>query len=781
MRVKYRHSTFIFLVIGIFFTGVIYLEWQKSIHDYHAHTIEDFQFRYEDKLNTYAKLGEISSHMIEMHMPAMLQQHLTKQPPQDFLAIQTLLRKEDMTNIQIYSLQGDLLLNSQAVPTSDHTLLGYNTLLQNAMQTKEAAFGLLFTSTFQGFRYVGVLNPNHQHVGYAQISIPMEHIVAYLDESMHSTSYFMYQKTFLGRGEQNQEWTKQFTPLDAQGEYYLIKTFSHAAIPNALKILSHQLVHRVITSEGIALSFFTTPFDAHLAVILPVYNYNQEVVGLLVSIQNDSKYILITFFQILKIAVLWFVLGLLYYFYRNNQRTESLLEQYKEAVDISALVSKTNTAGRITYVNEPFVKLSGYSAQELLGHNHRIIRAPEMPHHVFKEMWSTIKSGNVWKGRITNKKKNGERYTVNGTIIPIINERGEILEYIAIRYDITELEAYREILETKLSDTDYNLQVHLDMIRQYQNAIEHASSFCRFDAKGTILYVNETMCSVAKLDANDMLGHSVIALGLLSARTFSEIFSAISKGETWNGIIECHHHAHIACFLDATFSPIFERGELKEIMCISHDVTPLYKLYQEIEDTQKEVVFTMGAIGESRSQETGNHVKRVAEYSKLLATLVGLKKEEAELIRQASPMHDIGKVGIPDAILNKPGKLDPDEWTIMQTHAQLGYEMLKHSSRSILKAAAIVAHEHHEKWNGKGYPRGLKEQEIHIYGRITAIADVFDALGSDRCYKKGWELERILDYFKAEREVSFDPTLVDLLLHHIDQFLEIREHFKDNF
>jgi len=144
-------------------------------------------------------------------------------------------------------------------------------------------------------------------------------------------------------------------------------------------------------------------------------------------------------------------------------------------------------------------------------------------------------------------------------------------------------------------------------------------------------------------------------------------------------------------------------------------------------------------------------------------------------------MHDIGKVGIPDAILNKPGKLDPDEWTIMQTHAQLGYEMLKHSSRSILKAAAIVAHEHHEKWNGKGYPRGLKEQEIHIYGRITAIADVFDALGSDRCYKKGWELERILDYFKAEREVSFDPTLVDLLLHHIDQFLEIREHLKDNF
>jgi len=248
----------------------------------------------------------------------------------------------------------------------------------------------------------------------------------------------------------------------------------------------------------------------------------------------------------------------------------------------------------------------------------------------------------------------------------------------------------------------------------------------------------------------------------------------------WNGVIECHHK-HISCFLDATFSPIFERGELKEIMCISHDVTLLHKLYQEIEDTQKEVIFTMGAIGESRSQETGNHVKRVAEYSKLLAILSGISKEEAELIRQASPMHDIGKIGIPDAILNKPGKLDPDEWTIMQTHAQLGYEMLKHSSRSILKAAAIVAYEHHEKWNGKGYPRGLKEEEIHIYGRITAIADVFDALGSDRCYKKGWELEKILTYFKEERSLSFDPLLADLLLANIDQFLEIKEHFRDAF
>jgi putative two-component system response regulator len=204
-------------------------------------------------------------------------------------------------------------------------------------------------------------------------------------------------------------------------------------------------------------------------------------------------------------------------------------------------------------------------------------------------------------------------------------------------------------------------------------------------------------------------------------------------------------------------------------------------LQHEIEATQKEVVFTMGAIGESRSKETGNHVKRVAEYSKVLALYYGLDAKEAEMLKQASPMHDIGKVAIPDAVLNKPGRFDEEERRIMDTHAQLGYEMLKMSNRELLKAAATVAYEHHEKWNGKGYPRGLKAEEIHIYGRITALADVFDALGSDRCYKKAWEDEKIFNLIREERAEQFDPKLVDIFLEHLDEFLAIREKFKDAF
>ncbi len=214
---------------------------------------------------------------------------------------------------------------------------------------------------------------------------------------------------------------------------------------------------------------------------------------------------------------------------------------------------------------------------------------------------------------------------------------------------------------------------------------------------------------------------------------------------------------------------------------IQDGLEEITNLNYEIENTQKEVVFTMGAIGESRSKETGNHVKRVAEYSKLLALYYGLEQNEAEMLKQASPMHDIGKVAIPDAVLNKPGRFDENERKIMDTHAALGYEMLKHSKRALLKTAAIVSYEHHEKWDGSGYPRGLSGENIHIYGRITALADVFDALGSDRCYKKAWDDEKIFNLFKEERAKHFDPKLVDIFFEHLDEFLKIREAFKDKF
>jgi len=205
----------------------------------------------------------------------------------------------------------------------------------------------------------------------------------------------------------------------------------------------------------------------------------------------------------------------------------------------------------------------------------------------------------------------------------------------------------------------------------------------------------------------------------------------------------------------------------------------LQDINKEIAETQKEVVFTMGTIGERRSKETGNHVKRVALYSELLALHYGLCEKESNLLKEASPMHDIGKVAIADSILNKPAKLTAEEFNIMKEHAVLGHEMLKHSTRPLLKTAAIVAIQHHEKWDGTGYPKGLKGEEIHIYGRITALADVFDALGSDRVYKSSWSDDKIFNLFKKERGKHFDPKLIDIFFKYIDEFLQIRDSLAD--
>lgn len=212
---------------------------------------------------------------------------------------------------------------------------------------------------------------------------------------------------------------------------------------------------------------------------------------------------------------------------------------------------------------------------------------------------------------------------------------------------------------------------------------------------------------------------------------------------------------------------------------VEEQLTDIKELNTELIDTQKEVIFTMGSIAESRSKETGNHVARVAEYCRVFALEIGLEEEEVELIMQASPMHDIGKVGIPDAILNKPGKLTTDEFEIMKTHGELGYSMFKHSNRPLLKVAATIAHEHHEKWDGTGYPRGLAGNDIHLYGRITAIADVFDALGSDRCYKKAWNDQDIWKLLREQRGKHFDPMLVDIFFEKIEIFKAIRKKFKD--
>ncbi|XOB62558.1 HD domain-containing phosphohydrolase [Campylobacterota bacterium DY0563] len=203
------------------------------------------------------------------------------------------------------------------------------------------------------------------------------------------------------------------------------------------------------------------------------------------------------------------------------------------------------------------------------------------------------------------------------------------------------------------------------------------------------------------------------------------------------------------------------------------------KATKQLIDREHETLQILGKAAEFKDPETASHVARVSHYSKLLAREYGLTEKEQDLIFYAAPFHDLGKVGIEDKILLKPGKLDDDEFKVMKTHSQIGYEILKGSQSEYLKAGAIIALSHHEKFDGNGYPNGLKGEDIHIYGRIVAIADVFDALTSNRPYKKAWTLEEAINFLNEEKSKHFDPKIVDIFVSNLSEVTKIYNIFQE--
>lgn len=220
-------------------------------------------------------------------------------------------------------------------------------------------------------------------------------------------------------------------------------------------------------------------------------------------------------------------------------------------------------------------------------------------------------------------------------------------------------------------------------------------------------------------------------------------------------------------------SVVFSREDLERLRLTavySAKTVESAMLTAELEATQREIIHILGEVSEYRSQETGDHIQRVAEISYKLSKYMGLPLEDAENIRLATPMHDLGKIGIPDAVLNKPGRFTEQEYAIMKTHSELGYNMLCNSKRKLLRFAASIARSHHERWDGKGYPLGLKGEEIPLAGRICAVADVLDALASPRCYKTPWPEDRVKAEFAKQRGSQFQAEIVDVLLAHWDEF-----------
>jgi len=239
-----------------------------------------------------------------------------------------------------------------------------------------------------------------------------------------------------------------------------------------------------------------------------------------------------------------------------------------------------------------------------------------------------------------------------------------------------------------------------------------------------------------------------------------------------------------ADYISKPFSPPIIKARIKTHLALYDQNNELeHKVIartEELNNTRMQIIQRLGRAAEYKDNETGMHVIRMSHYSRVLGLAAGMNTEQADMLLNAAPMHDVGKIGIEDRIILKPGKLDAEEWAIMQTHCKIGAEIIGDDSSELLKMAKIVAMTHHERWDGTGYPKGLKAEEIPRIGRIIAIADVFDALTSKRSYKQAWSVEDAIEQIKKDAGKHFDPYLVSLFIEALPEILSIKEKYQEN-
>ena len=461
---------------------------------------------------------------------------------------------------------------------------------------------------------------------------------------------------------------------------------------------------------------------------------------------------------------------------RERQRNLVLLEQYKQLVDQSAIVCKLDLRGCITYVNDKLCEISAYSSDELIGMDIAELRHASEAAARTEQMLDEARAGHRSVGVFKNRTRRGELYVVESSMVPIVDELGAVAELVLLDVDVSTLYETCENLIESLGRQRVSLDEQKHFLGEYKRALEMGTCICVADRQHCIISVNRQFEQLLGYPSSQLEGQPVsrITSDAICERCLTEAedfdrdvpSSRVVRFVAENGE---ELQLSVACIGVRRLT-----GELESIIMICQDLTESLRLNQDIVRTQRELLYMLGDVVENRSQETGQHVQRVAGVSKLLALKAGLDLDVAEMIETAAPMHDIGKVGIRDLILHKPGVLEPSEFEEMKEHANIGFSILGKVDRPLIGLAAAIAHQHHERYDGSGYPNGLKGEDIRLEARIVSVADVLDALYSSRSYKTAWDESRILDYFREQRGRQFDPRLVDLLLEHWDEVKALR-------
>ncbi len=462
---------------------------------------------------------------------------------------------------------------------------------------------------------------------------------------------------------------------------------------------------------------------------------------------------------------------------REAKQNRKLLEQYKMLVDEKAIVAKIDAQGTISYVNRHFCELSGYSEAELLGRHYLFCFEDNNQQDLLDDLKKALSENKKWQGILKKRTKGGIIYVVDVTVVAVINVDNEVEEYVALMVDMTEV---YDKFERLFLDLQQDLDEHKHYLHEYGRALELGTSLCIIDTDGKIISANKNFSTLLDYRLEEMPGLSLCDL-IQDSKDFKDrVLKKVTQQGFSSRVIKITGKEGLQRTLSTVIVALHnQQGEVHSLMGLSHDISESARLSEEIIESQKELIYVLGEVVENRSHETGSHTKRVALISELLALKYGLDKDYAALIKTASPLHDIGNIGLPDEILHKSGKLSDEEFQLIKKHTVLGFQLLNKLDKPLIKMAATIAHEHHEKYDGTGYPAGLSGEHIAIEARIVALADVFDVLSSRRLYKEPWSDEEIIDYMKQNKGLQFDPELVDLFLENIGEILAIRNRLAE--
>lgn len=462
---------------------------------------------------------------------------------------------------------------------------------------------------------------------------------------------------------------------------------------------------------------------------------------------------------------------------REAQQSRKLLEQYKLLVDEKAIVVKIDLNGNIIYVNQHFCELSGYSEYELLGQHYLFSFDDTDQQDILDDLKRSVLKTRKWQGLLKKKTKSGAIYVVDASVIAVVNTEHEIEEFVALMVDMTEVYEKFERLALNLKQ-DLSEQKHYLM--EYERALEVGTSLCVIDIDGKIISANRSFSATLDYSIEELVGRSLCDLVQDGGDFKDRVIKKVSEQGFSSRVIKVAGKNGLLRTLSTVIVGIHnQQGDIHSLMSLSHDISETVHLNESIIENQKDLIYVLGEVVENRSHETGLHIKRVALISELLALKYGLSEEYASMIKIASPLHDIGKIGIPDNILHKADKLSDSEFQVMKKHTDLGFQLLNKLDKPLIKMAATIAHEHHEKYNGTGYPVGLVGEHIAIEARIVSLVDVFDALSTRRIYKEPWADEAIIEYLIEHKGTQFDPELVDLFLENIDEIIRIRNLLKE--